>query len=179
MCTIPKITPLSNLLMATKVLKDLYNSHWDNKSIGQKDDGTGLDSFSYFFAIRRIPIRYYLESKFTVDMAAIGGINSYDYNIKSLTDYINYCVTTELSLIYDTIMEIIKYRNERLPIGEISLDDEPDYFLIFFTDRMLPIEVNLKGKIQIRNPDAYLNNIDTLMKYRKEVEKFLVKEKDK
>lgn len=169
MYNIPNITPLCNINTSTEVLKEISIYKKNDFAIGQKYPSGGPDAFTYFFSIRGIPIANYLRGTIS-----IGEPTAYDENIAYLSDYINYNVTNELNLIDDTIKTINEYQSKNWAIGEAYPDGGPDSFVIFFAERMLPIEAYLRGTVSIGEPTAYCANIDILLNYRNIIESFLI-----
>lgn len=176
MYSIPNITPASNIISSIKILEEIYEKQKNNDSIGQRTDYVAPDFFARFFAVRGIPIVKYIS------IPQIGRVYAYEKNIASLVDYINYNVISELKLIDNIIHRINSYRDINLPICAFSLKPTSDvvhgyardYFLIFFAERELPIEVALSGSILIGDPGAYKSNIEILLNYRNEIESLLI-----
>lgn len=167
MYKIPNIMPLYNISIATEFIKKIYIYKKNKKPIGQGRDNKP-DFFAYFFSVRGIPFEVYSRG-----VIAVGEITAYDYNIKSLSDYINYTVNNELKLIDDMINQIDIYVESGDDIGISSLKGA-DQFTIFFSERELQLSSYVSSNDLSQNLKAYSGNMYALSDYKKSIESFLI-----
>lgn len=167
MYTIPKIKPLENLEVCYQTLDDIYIYKENNWAIGQLYPNGGADGFTYFFAIRNIPIFNYLRGNIS-----LGEYSAYDKNINSLKSYINWQIDREINVVNDEMAKILVYKEKNWAIGELYPDAGPDEFVVFFGERGLEVVPYLRGTVSIGEPTAYCDNIDILIKYLEEVRAF-------
>lgn len=167
MYKIPRITPIANLISATEFLKYISTHRLNYYSTDKRYPYGESDSLTYFFISRKIKI---------VDNPIVkGAFNPPDYNRESLSYYINYCVNKEVELIDYMINKLEDYGNKQSPISSPYLSFEPDFFLIFFAERDLPIRIySAEFKRRAGDFETYKEDIEILNDYKKKVNSFLI-----
>lgn len=169
MYTLPHITPLNNLIAATETLQQIGIYQKNNWAIGQLYPAGGPDAFTYFFAIRNIPIFNYLRG--TIQL---GEPSAYACNREALSEYINTMVCAEVELCNRMISEVKAYQSKNWAIGEAYPCAGPDQFVVFFGQRDLKVEPYLEGCVTIGSSAAYEENIAILTAYKKRISAYYV-----
>lgn len=167
MYRIPTITPVDNIIKSIEVLRYISTHRLNYYSIDKRYPYGEPDYFTNFFISRRIRLTDTPIIQYEFDHP--------NYNAESLKDYINYCINNEVKLIDYIINKLELYYYEAWPIASPYTNLEPDFFLIFFAERELPIQsfsAEKHWKIGASN-NPYMDNTRILYYYKRKIEMFL------
>jgi hypothetical protein len=142
-------------------IKDWEKRFW---AIGLNGDNLQPDNFLKFFLDRDLPFEFFVRNiKYSVN---IGEESAYSQNIETLENYITKVRNTETEACESIISELKQYKERNWAIGLNGDTLQPDNFVKFFGDRKLPFVYYVSSKgINIGSPEAYEDNIKTLVNY--------------